>query len=80
MMGRGDPIKDPGGHPMRAKMTFLRLVGNLENNPAKGWIPKAIFQTRFQDLHCIASKLNTGRGAVHTNQRICVPTHEKYAI
>jgi hypothetical protein len=37
MMGAGDPIKNPGGHPMRAKMTFLRWVGNLANDPKKGW-------------------------------------------
>jgi hypothetical protein len=38
MMGYGDPVRDPSGHPIRAKMTFLRLVGNLANDPAKGWI------------------------------------------
>ena len=37
MMGRGDPIKDPGSHPVAARKTFLRWVGNLENDPAKGW-------------------------------------------
>jgi hypothetical protein len=40
MMGFGDPFQDPAGgatHPQRAKMTFLRLVGNLANDPAKGW-------------------------------------------
>jgi len=40
MMGRGDPLRDSDGsanHPQRAKMTFLRWVGNLENDPAKGW-------------------------------------------
>jgi hypothetical protein len=37
MMGAGDPIKNPDGHPIRAKRTFLRWVGNLENDPAKGW-------------------------------------------
>jgi hypothetical protein len=36
MMG-GDPFHDPGSHPERARRTFLRLVGNLENDPAKGW-------------------------------------------
>jgi hypothetical protein len=41
MMGRGEPFRDPDGgytHPQRAKMTFLNLVGNLKNDPAKGWI------------------------------------------
>ncbi len=40
MMGRGDPYREPNGgytHPQRAKMTFLNLVGNLSNNPKKGW-------------------------------------------
>ena len=40
VMGRGDPLRDPEGslsHPQQAKRTFLRLVGNLENDPAKGW-------------------------------------------
>ena len=36
MMG-GDPSHDPASHPERARMTFLRWVGNLKNDPAKGW-------------------------------------------
>jgi hypothetical protein len=36
MMG-GDPSHDPASHPERARRTFLRLVENLKNDPAKGW-------------------------------------------
>jgi hypothetical protein len=36
MMG-GDPFHDPDSHPERARRTFLRFVGNLKNDPAKGW-------------------------------------------
>lgn len=32
--GETDPVAT---HAQRARMTFLRLVGNLENDPAKGW-------------------------------------------
>ncbi|PYJ00041.1 MAG: hypothetical protein DME25_21620, partial [Verrucomicrobia bacterium] len=40
MMGYGPPDRGPGGgdtHPQVARMNFLKLVGNVENNPAKGW-------------------------------------------
>ncbi len=38
MMGRSPfPGEPSDGHAPRARMTFLRLVGNLENDPAKGW-------------------------------------------
>jgi hypothetical protein len=40
MMGKTAPpgVTDPATtHAQRARMTFLRLVGNLKNDPAKGW-------------------------------------------
>jgi hypothetical protein len=40
VMGRGDPYREPDGgptHPQGAKTAFLKLVGNPDNNPAKGW-------------------------------------------
>jgi hypothetical protein len=37
MMGWGDAVRDPTGHPIRAKRNFLRFVGNPDNDPRKGW-------------------------------------------
>jgi hypothetical protein len=40
VMGRGPmpfEVNEGPNHPMRAKMSFLRLVGNTNNDPAKGW-------------------------------------------
>jgi hypothetical protein len=40
MMGRSAPPGETDAaatHGQRARMTFLRLAGNLENDPAKGW-------------------------------------------
>ena len=39
-MGRSAPPGETNAaptHPQGARLTFLRLVGNLENDPAKGW-------------------------------------------
>jgi hypothetical protein len=40
VIGRGEPFRDPDGgksHPQLAKEHFLKLVGNPDNDPAKGW-------------------------------------------
>lgn len=40
VLGRGEPFKDPGAgptHPELAKLNFLRLIDNPENDPSKGW-------------------------------------------
>ncbi len=40
IFGRGDPFHDPDGsptHPQIAKNLFLKLVGNPNNDPKKGW-------------------------------------------
>ncbi|EEF62727.1 hypothetical protein [Pedosphaera parvula] len=40
VLGRGLPLKDPNGgptHPEGAKDNFLKLMGNLKNDPRKGW-------------------------------------------
>jgi hypothetical protein len=39
-MGRGDPFREANNvstHPQMAKNNFLLLVGNPDNDPAKGW-------------------------------------------
>src|SRR3989442_14653730 len=40
MLGYGEPFHGPDGgatHPQVARMNFLKLVGNVANDPAKGW-------------------------------------------
>lgn len=40
ILGRGEPFREPGNiptHPQMAKATFLKLAGNPQNDPAKGW-------------------------------------------
>ncbi len=79
MMGFGDPRKNPDGsatHPQRAKMTFLNLVGNLENDPKKGWTCEFEYDLKVKfgmdPDHTPAEKLFEYIGKHHLGYRIAM--------